>query len=214
MVAIHEFYANAAIFTCRFEVEDLARHIGQSRNGRSCCCRNRSQPSRQNRRRFLENCRRFGAEWKSTWRRHIRSAPHLHTFDFKLGPAKCNRRCKSLRTSSSGRFRFYAVFDRIFRIDVLESAMERVRDNKGAPGPRQGSRFLPAHMEVTYHEPMPFVRSTVSSSGNTIGLRALHKFLLLTVLPLVNMCASEPQSLDRTLEPYLKQFGLPAMAAA
>src|SRR3954462_9525814 len=24
MVAIHEFYANAAIFTCRFEVEDLA----------------------------------------------------------------------------------------------------------------------------------------------------------------------------------------------
>src|SRR4051812_11191579 len=30
MVAIHEFYANAAIFTCRFEVEDLASFIHDS----------------------------------------------------------------------------------------------------------------------------------------------------------------------------------------
>jgi CubicO group peptidase (beta-lactamase class C family) len=73
---------------------------------------------------------------------------------------------------------------------------------------------VPICIKVTYHEAMPFVRFVVSSSENTIALRALRKVLLLTVLALASMCASEPQSLDRTLEPYLNQYNLPAMAAA
>ena len=45
-------------------------------------------------------------------------------------------------------------------------------------------------------------------------LSALGRLLLSAVFAGHLVGAAEPQPLDRTLEPYLKQFGLPAISAA
>ena len=45
-------------------------------------------------------------------------------------------------------------------------------------------------------------------------MNSLRNFVTVSVLASSTLYAGEPESLDKTLEPYLKGFGLPAIAAA
>jgi len=46
------------------------------------------------------------------------------------------------------------------------------------------------------------------------SLKSLHRLILIVLLASSPIHAAQPESLEQTLEPYLKEFGLPAIAAA
>ena len=50
--------------------------------------------------------------------------------------------------------------------------------------------------------------------SHIISLNSLRSFVLIVTLAASTDCSAEPQSLHQTLAPYLKEFGLPAVAAA
>jgi CubicO group peptidase (beta-lactamase class C family) len=53
-----------------------------------------------------------------------------------------------------------------------------------------------------------------SQRSESKQLWGVHRLVIAGILASSTIHAAEPQSLDRMLEPYLKEFGLPALAAA
>jgi hypothetical protein len=78
---------------------------------------------------------------------------------------------------------------------------------------RLASRQIPAGLP-TRRSAVLYLQFPGNNRLKLISLNSLRKFVTIAALASSTVHAAEPESLDRTLEPYLKEFGLLALAAA